>query len=114
MRFMAFYELLAVTTFVTRGARSILLHKILLVAVAATGLCFVGLQNYYHPTPATPVFSLGLYSTLVLCMTLASAVSGWVVWSNPTVVSDNAHKWSIPANAIYTGAVGGGCEGLRK
>jgi hypothetical protein len=88
-------------------------HKILLVLSSAFLFTVVWLQTFFHPTPVEQEFRSDFYNSMVVCYLAAIAISLWTVLrAKPKSGGDaqqanreESMKWSIPANAIFCGAV---------
>lgn len=106
VRFNLFYELAVVVWLTMRqtNASAVAFHKILLGASAATLVKLAWLQNYYRPPPHRFEFNPEFFVRAIFYHLLAICVSFWIVSSYPK--SEPATmKWSIPGNAVFTGAV---------
>jgi hypothetical protein len=119
VRFILQYELAWVVWFVMRTSTFSLVsfHEILLGASLASLLFLTWLQNYYHPVPSESwfqhyfhpapsahEFDSDFFNSMVFFNLLAIAVSLWTVLTHARPPYQ-VMKWSIPANAIFCGAV---------
>jgi hypothetical protein len=119
VRFILQYELAWVVWFVMRTSTTSLIsfHEILLGSSLSSLLFLAWLQNYYHPVPSESwfqhyfhpapsahEFDSDFFSSMVFFHLLAIAVSLWTVLTHARPPYQ-VMKWSIPANAIFCGAV---------
>jgi hypothetical protein len=108
VRFILQYELAWVVWFVMRTSTFSLIsfHKILLGGSFGSLLFLAWLQNFFHPAPSAHEFDTDFFTSMVFFHLLAIALSFWTVLTHP-IAPPQIMKWSIPANAIFCGAVRG-------
>jgi hypothetical protein len=119
VRFMLQYDLAWVVWFLMRSSTFSLIsfHEILLGASLGSLLFLTWLQNYFqpestrswwqnyfHPVPSAHEFDSDFFTSMVFFHLLAIAVSLWTVLTHSRPPYQ-VMKWSIPANAIFCGAV---------
>jgi hypothetical protein len=105
-RFISQYSLAWVVFFTMRTttATTVAFHRILLVISASSLLVLSWLQTFFHPTPKEKEFDPDFFKSMVFYTLTASALSAWTIVTQPYVPIPSM-KWSIPANAIFCGAV---------
>ncbi|GKY95261.1 hypothetical protein MPSEU_000488400 [Mayamaea pseudoterrestris] len=106
MRFILHYELAWIVWFTMRRSPSttVAFHKILLGTTTVCLLAIVGLQNHFHPAPASFQFNQRFFQESLIFHLLAIAVSVWAILTSPAPALPSM-KWSIPGNAVFIGGL---------
>jgi hypothetical protein len=80
--------------------RALAFHRLLLGSSFATLFYTTFLQHYFEPQ-----FDSGFYSEIVMFYLAAMSVSVWVLQNQSRPTLTPTMKWSIPANALWVGAI---------
>jgi len=106
VRYILCYELGWIVWFVMRKTKenTVSFHYLLLASSTTTLVVLAWLQNYFHPTPTISEFNPEFFTNMVFHHSVALGLSLWTVLKHPRIYVDSM-KWSIPANAIFLGAV---------
>lgn len=106
VRFISSYSLAWVVFFTMRTTISttVAFHRILFALSWSQLIVISWLQAFFHPTPSEREFSSEFFGNMVLYTMAATAISLWSIATHPYIPVESM-KWSIPANAIFCGAV---------
>jgi hypothetical protein len=105
-RFISQYNLAWVVFFTMRTttATTVAFHRILLALSMSSLIIMSWLQSFFHPTPKVEEFDPEFFTNTVFYTLLATFLSLWTIMTHPYIPVPSM-KWSIPANAIFCGAV---------
>lgn len=106
VRFISQYNLAWVVFFTMRTttATTVAFHRILLAMSLSSLIIMSWLQSFFHPNPKEQEFAPEFFNNVVFYTLLASGVSLWMILTHAYIPVPSM-KWSIPANAIFCGAV---------
>lgn len=105
-RFISQYNLAWVVflTMRTTTATTVAYHRILLALSLSSLIIMSWIQAFFHPTPKELEFDSDFFTSMVFYTLLAASVSLWTIQTHPYIPVPSM-KWSIPANAMFCGAV---------